>query len=239
MPRALTEDRHVPLSSGLLPSAVQPIRLVIADEFPIFRDGLRRLLETDAGLQIVGDSGIGAGAVALVRAARPDILLLGPPSTHNLWLDTLRVLAEEQIPVRTILLVRAIDMSQVTTALQFGACGVVAKDSAADLLFKSIGAVMAGRYWVGETEAFRDVVASVRRLDHARRAEQGFGLTHREIDIVRAVVSGDTNKEVAAHLSISENTVKRHLLHIFNKVGVSSRVELALFAAHHRLLEGV
>jgi len=84
-----------------------------------------------------------------------------------------------------------------------------------------------------------DVGASVRRLDHARRQSQSFGLTHRELEIVRAVVNGDTNREIAARLSISQNTVKRHLMHIFNKIGASNRVELALFAAHHRLLEGI
>ena len=76
----------------------------------------------------------------------------------------------------------------------------------------------------------------MRRLDHTRRQEQGFGLTRRELDIVRAVVNGDTNREIAASLSISQNTVKRHLMHIFNKVGASNRVELAIFAAHHQLI---
>ena len=81
-----------------------------------------------------------------------------------------------------------------------------------------------------------DVAASVRKLETARRRTWAFGLTRRELDILNAVVSGETNKAIAARFSISENTVKRHLTQIFDKVGVSNRIELAIFAAHHRLV---
>ena len=149
----------------------------------------------------------------------------------------MRQLAEAGVSVRTILLIRAIDTADVADALQFGACGILSKDSAADVLFESIESVMAGHYWVGHERAaeHRRQRAPVRR---GRRQAQMFGLTRREQDIVRAVIDGDTNKEIARRLSISENTVKRHLMHIFNKVGASSRVELALFAAHHHLAPG-
>jgi DNA-binding NarL/FixJ family response regulator len=217
----------------------QTVRIVIADESPIFRDGLKRLLEADARLRTVGDTPLGSTVPALVGQLRPDILLLGAASTGDLWADTLRGIASQAISVRTILLANGIDMGQVTTALHSGAAGVVPKDSAPDLLFKSIDAVMAGECWIGTEASSRSVSASVRRLDHERRHALGFGLTRRELDIIRAVLDGDTNREIAVRLSISENTVKRHLMHTFNKMGVSSRVELALFAAHHRLLEGI
>ena len=214
------------------------VRIVIADEHPIFRDGLRRLLETDESLHIVGEAAVGSAAVALVRELEPDILLLGPARSAGPASETLRQLAEAGLTVRTILLVKAIDTTEVTDALHFGACGILSKDSAADVLFESIESVMAGHHWVGDERAV-DIGASVRRFAAARRQTQMFGLTRREQEIVRAVIDGDTNKEVARRLSISENTVKRHLMHIFNKVGASSRVELALFAAHHRLLDNV
>jgi DNA-binding NarL/FixJ family response regulator len=214
------------------------VRIVIADEHPIFRDGLRRLLETDESLHIVGEAAVGSAAVALVRELEPDILLLGPARSAGPASETLRQLAEAGLTVRTILLVKAIDTTEVTDALHFGACGILSKDSAADALFESIESVMAGHHWVGDERAV-DIGASVRRFAAARRQTQMFGLTRREQEIVRAVIDGDTNKEVARRLSISENTVKRHLMHIFNKVGASSRVELALFAAHHRLLDNV
>ena len=214
-----------------------PVRIVIADEYPIFRDGLRRLLETDQSLHIVGETGAGAAAVALVRALEPDILLLGPAPAAG-PASEMRQLAEAGVSVRTILLIRAIDTAEVADALQFGACGILSKDSAAAVLFESIESVMAGHYWVGHERA-ADIGAGVRRFATARRQAQMFGLTRREQEIVRAVIDGDTNKEFARRLAISENTVKRLLMHIFNNVGASSRVELALFAGHHRLLDQV
>jgi DNA-binding NarL/FixJ family response regulator len=214
-----------------------PVRIVITDEHPIFRDGLRRLLETDPGLHIVGEGGVGPATVTLVREMDPHILLLGLPAAGSAR-ETLRQLSDAGVPVRTILLVKSIDMPEVTDALQCGACGVLSKDSAADVLFESIESVMTGHYWVGD-ECASNVAASLRRCAVARRQAQRFGLTRREQEILRAVIDGDTNKEIALRLSISENTVKRHMMHIFNKVGASSRVELALFAAHHRLLDNV
>jgi two-component system NarL family response regulator len=218
-------------------SSAAPVRIVIADDYPIFRDGLRRLLETDPGLRIVGEARAGS-AVAQVRELQPHILLLGPPPAASTVSETLRELAGCGVSVRTILLVRSIDLPEVTDAVQFGACGILSKDSAADVLFDSIESVMAGHYWVGDA-ATLNVAASVRRFASAHRQSQMFGLTRREQEIVGAVIDGDTNKEIARRLSISENTVKRHLMHIFNKVGASTRVELALFAAHHRLLDAV
>jgi two-component system nitrate/nitrite response regulator NarL len=215
-----------------------PVRIVITDAHPIFRDGLRRLLETDPGLQIVGEAGAGAAAVAMVRETAPDILLLGSAPAAGSAVEMLRQLAEAGVSVRTILLVRSIDMPEVADALQFGAHGVLSKDSAAEVLFASIECVMTGQFWVGDEPA-EDIAAGMRRFVAARRQTQRFGLTRREQEILRAVADGDTNKEVGRRLAISENTVKRHMLHIFNKVGASSRVELALFAAHHRLLDNV
>jgi DNA-binding NarL/FixJ family response regulator len=239
MARSLSHDEMDVEQIQGAASRAKTVRIVIADESPIFRDGLRRLLEADPRLLMVGDTHLGSTVLALLGDVRPDVLLLGAASSGSLWADTLRGIAAASISVRTILLANAIDLPQVTTALQSGASGVLAKDSAAELLFKSIEAVMAGQCWIGSERASRGVAASVRRLDHARRHALGFGLTRRELDIIRAVLDGDTNREIAARLAISENTVKRHLMHIFNKMGVSTRVELALFAAHHRLLEGI
>jgi DNA-binding NarL/FixJ family response regulator len=215
------------------------VRIVIADESPIFRDGLRRLLSGDARLLTVADTQPASVVPTLAGASGADVLLLGAAASGGLWTDTLRAIAEAGVSIRTILLANTIDPGQVTTALESGASGVVAKTSTADLLFRSIDAVMDGACWVGDERASRGVAASVRRLDHERRHAMAFGLTRRELDIIRAVTDGDTNREIAARLSISENTVKRHLMHTFNKMGVSSRVELAIFAAHHRLLDGV
>jgi two-component system nitrate/nitrite response regulator NarL len=213
----------------------QLIRIVIADNRPIFRDGLRQLLETEPRLRIVGETG-NADAAAVVRDLQPDILLLdfAPQSAF----ETLQAVAKSGTSARTIILAETVDAADLTKALHLGARGLVLKDSAADVLFKSIHAVLAGQYWIASDEV-PDAPASLRKLESELRRRRAFGLTPRELEIVRMVVGGYTNKEIAEKLSIGENTVKSHLTHIFNKLGASSRIELALFAAHHRLLDGV
>jgi DNA-binding NarL/FixJ family response regulator len=212
----------------------QPIKVVIADGRPIFRDGLRRLLQTEPCLRIVGETGPGCDAATLVRDLRPDILLVdfAPQTTF----ETLTILAESGAAVRTIILAECVDGADLTKALELGARGLVLTDSAADVLFKSIHSVLAGQYWIA-SDAVVDARAGLRKLDAELRRRRVFGLTPRELEIVRMVVGAFTNKQIGEQLAIGENTVKSHLTHIFNKVGASSRIELAVFAAHHRLLD--
>lgn len=220
--------------SWFAPEAQRSISVVIADARPIFRDGLRRLLQTEPRLRIVGEAGPGLDAATLVCNLRPDILLIDfAPQTI---FETLAVLADAGEPVRTIILAEFVDRADLTKALELGARGLVLRDSAADVLFKSIHSVLAGQYWIA-SDAVVDASAGMRRLDVELRNRRRFGLTPRELEIVRMVAGASTNKEIGEKLAIGENTVKSHLTHIFNKVGASSRIELALFAAHHRLLD--
>jgi DNA-binding NarL/FixJ family response regulator len=216
-----------------VPDSHQLIRVVIADGRPIFRDGLRRLLQTQTRLRIVGETAPGFDAATLVRELRPDILVVD--FAPHIF-ETLKALAESGAAVRTIILAKYVDGADLTMALELGARGLVFRDSAADVLFKCIDAVLAGQYWIASA-AVVDVPAGVRKLEAELRRRRVFGLTPRELEIVRMVVGGCTNKEVGEKLAIGENTVKSHLTHIFDKVGASSRIELALFAAHHRLFD--
>jgi DNA-binding NarL/FixJ family response regulator len=225
----------------LVPEAAAPaqqgfIRVAIADQQPIFRHGLRRLLETDPRLVIVSDTNGGAATVKVIRDLRPDILLLGFRASGRRSIDMLRELAESGAPVRTIILVDRLATPEVAGALQLGARGVVLLDSAPNELFDSIHGVLAGHLWVGPGPT-STIAASLRKLKAARRRAKAFGLTQREIEIVKAVMAGYSNKRIAERSSISQNTVKSHLASIFNKMGASNRVELAQFAAHHRLLD--
>jgi two-component system, NarL family, nitrate/nitrite response regulator NarL len=213
----------------------EPVRIFIADQHPIFRDGLRRLLETRADLQIVGETGDGLNAAALIRDLAPDILLLGLGASAGAALDAVRSSAICGL-VSTILLTGSVDTPEVADAFQLGARGVVPKDSAVDALFESIDSVMDGHYWVGDHRV-SNVAGSLRKLNASRRRTKAFGLTHRELEIVRSIVNGYTNKEIAQRSAISQSTVKRHMTHIFDKLGASNRIEVALFAAHHRLLD--
>src|SRR3979411_3032203 len=129
---------------------LQPIRIVIADDHPIFRDGLRRLLEAEADLKVIGEACDGAEAVKLARQLKPDILLLDLAMPRHPGLEALRELSSGSAnSVRVILLTAAAEKNQIVEALHLGARGVVLKDSATQLLLKSIHTVMAGEYWVG------------------------------------------------------------------------------------------
>ena len=221
----------------MLPSAAaEPVRILIADDRPISRAGLRWLIETQPGLLIVGETSNGAEATVLIRERQADVLLLHFPADTARALDMLRQIAASDTVVRTIILVEHLESSDVEAALRLGVKGLVLNECAAEMLFKSIYSVAAGRRWIDGDEV-PDAASSLRRLEVQRRNRRGFGLTQRELAIVRAVVAGNTNQEIAGNFSITENTVKSHLTHIFNKLGASNRVELALFAAHHRLLD--
>ena len=218
---------------------LKPTRILIADDHPIFRDGLRRLLETEPDLKVIGEACDGAEAVKLAKQLKPDILLLDLAMPRHPGLEALREMssASNQNAVRVILLTAAAEKNQIVEALQLGARGVVLKDSATQLLLKAIHTVMAGEYWVGR-ESVSNLVQYLRTLVQSSGEEarqKKFGLTPRELEIVSAVVAGYSNKETAEYFKISEDTVKHHLSNIFDKLGVSTRLELALFAVNQSL----
>ncbi len=212
------------------------IRILIADDHPIFRDGLRKLLETEPGFQVVGEAADGVEAIKLVQQLKPDILLLDLAMPRLPGLETLRELTSVDWSVRTIILTAAIEKPQIVEALQLGARGVVMKESATAMMLKSIRSVMDGEFWVGR-ESVSNLVNLLRETTAAPPKPKKFGLTSRELEVVAAIVSGYTNKDIAQKFSISEQTVKHHLTSIFDKLGVANRLELALFAVNNRLTE--
>jgi DNA-binding NarL/FixJ family response regulator len=186
------------------PGSHQLINVVIADGRPIFRDGLRRLLQTEPSLRIIGETSPDCDAATLVHHLRPDVLLVdfAPQTTF----ETLKSLGESGAAVRTIILAECMDGADLAKALRLGARGLVLRDSAADVLFKSIHSVLSGQYWIA-SDSVADATAGLRKLESELRQRRAFGLTPRELDIVQMVVGGSTNKEIGEKLAIGENTV--------------------------------
>ena len=214
------------------------VRIVIADDHTIFRDGLRRLLEAEPDLEVVGAAAAGAAAVPPPRRLPPDILLLDLAMPRVPGMDALRELstADEALKTKIIVLTAAVERIQIVQALQMGARGVVMKEAATQLLMKAIRTVMGGQYWIGR-EAVGDIVDFMRTNASGEKLPRNFGLTKREMEILTAIVAGLSNKEIARRFALSEDTVKHHLTNIFDKVGVASRLELALFAINNHLTD--
>jgi two-component system, NarL family, nitrate/nitrite response regulator NarL len=213
----------------------EPIRIVIADDHPLFREGLRTLLQSDSRFSVVGEAGDALSAVDAARAHQPDVLLLDLAMPEASGLETLRRLAVDPPETRPIVLTAAIGRMETVQAVQLGARGVVLKADASQVLFDSICAVMDGHFWLG-SQKLPDQEAALRKsLAPVADPERAFDLSPREKEIVVALADGLTNRDIADRFGLSEITVKHHLRSIFDKCGVSNRLELALFALRRGL----
>jgi DNA-binding NarL/FixJ family response regulator len=211
-------------------------RILIADDDPIVREILRNLLSAGNEFAVAGEARNGEETVRLARELKPDLLLLDLLMPNLPGLDALKEMTTSDFLVRTIVLTAAITKQQVLQALQLGARGVVRKDALGELV-TAIRAVLDGQYWL-DGKIVPNVVQLLNELAASTRSDaprNDFGLTPRELEIVALVTEGCGNREIAGRLTISEETVKRHLTHIFDKVGMSTRLELALFALDHNL----
>jgi two-component system nitrate/nitrite response regulator NarL len=219
-------------------TAVAPIRVVVADDHPVVRFGVKNMLESEPGFEVVGEAEDGDVAITETLEREPDILLLDLMMPRLPGLDALRAIMGKSPRVKIILLTSTITTQQIIEALQIGARGIVLKDAVAGDLSKSMRAVLSGDYWIGGERVVNLVAALNELMKQAAAApeKKTYGLTPRELEVVTCIVEGCSNKDVAKQFVISEETVKRHLSNIFDKTGVSTRLELALFAIAHKLV---
>jgi len=215
--------------------AKNAIRVAIADDHPIFRDGLRKLLEHEDDIVVVGEVSSGAECPALLAKVKPDILLLDLRMPDKDGLTLLEEMNFDTMTSRVIVLTATEDDRDVIRAMRLGARGVVLKQSASDLLIKSIRKVAGGEIWLDKRMTSEVMRAFAKSTETGRREKPL--LSDREKEIVQLVAQGYRNREIGEKLFISEQTVKNHLHNIFDKLGVSDRLELALYAIHHRITD--
>jgi DNA-binding NarL/FixJ family response regulator len=202
-----------------------PIRVLIVDDHPVVRDGLRGILTSDPEFDVVGEAADGAEALAGARAARPDVILMDLRMPGVGGVAAIRSLAEADIPARVLVLTTYDSDSDVVPALEAGATGYLLKDAPRDELVRAIRSAARGEAVLAPS------VAS--RLVSQLRAPEQATLSDRELEVLRLVAQGETNRGVAARLFISEATVKTHLLHIYTKLDVNDRAA-AVGAAYER-----
>ena len=232
--------------------------ILLASDFPILRDSLKAHFEQVAGIEVVGCASNESEVVSMLQSLDPKLVVLD----LNVEWEALCALLDQihtTRPVRSLIMSDVLDSSRVIEVLRHGAHGVVPRRTTQELLTKSIYTVLEGGFWVsramvadfvhiireggavnrrskGEVDGEAAAIATVVQSAGASEVEIArLGLTRREVQIIGALVDGQTNKDIAATFGISEYTVKHHLTNIYDKLGVYNRVELVLFAINRGL----
>jgi DNA-binding NarL/FixJ family response regulator len=208
-------------------------RLLVVHEHGVLREALSSLVGRDEASSCAGATTLDPAHSALPEALVVDLVMS--------WESGMAVLRQNRFSnagLATLALTPRIARRETVELLELGVRGVVPEDAPPEALLRGIRAVAAGRYWLKDCEYddLQSALGSLVEAEAASPAPRNFGLTKRELEIVAVVLRGYTNEEVAEKLSISRETVKHHLTNIFDKLGVYSRLELALFAVHHKLI---
>src|ERR1700685_2362890 len=218
------------------------VGIVIADDHPIVRDGLKKLLLLEDDCEIVGEASDGREVLERVQELDPDVLLLDLRMPNLDGLGALQALQQVSQRTRVIILTASEDKNEFVQAMKLGCSGIVLKQTAPDLIVKSIRKVHSGEIWLDShtTAAVMRQFSTALEGGHTSSSNSGKGrerspLSAREREIVALVAQGYKNKEMAEKMFISEQTVKNHLHNIFDKLGVSDRLELALYTIHKGL----
>jgi two-component system, NarL family, nitrate/nitrite response regulator NarL len=211
--------------------------VLLADDDPIVRGVVRTKLSASSEFEIVGEAEDGKTAVAQFTSLHPDLLILDLFMPNLPGLETLQELSANRMQGHIIVFSSTVGPKQIVEALQLGARGILGKHQIANLEM-AMRSVLNGKYFVDDRE-LSDVKILMAELSGKLSdgpSTRSYGLTNREVEVLALITEGCSNKEVASRLSITEDTVKRHLTNIFDKVGMSTRLELALFALKNKLV---
>ena len=216
-------------------SMEKKITIALADDHTIFRDGLRQLFSLEPDLEVVGEAKNGTELLDLVRELQPDILLLDLKMPGLDGLSVLQRIQNQKLKTKIIILTAADDEGEFVQAMKFGTSGIVRKQTSTELLIKSIRKVHGGEIWLDSKTTAAVIRQFVSPGELGPRERDKPRLSDREREVVALVAQGFKNQEIAECIFISEQTVKNHMHNIFNKLGVSDRLELALYAIHSNI----
>jgi DNA-binding NarL/FixJ family response regulator len=206
------------------------IRLLIADDHPVVRDGLSGMFAAEPGFEVVGQAGDGAEAIRLAEELRPDVILMDLQMPGVNGLAAISELTERGLTARVLVLTTYDTDGYVVPAIEAGATGYLLKDAPRDELLRAVRSAADG------TSVLAPSVANT-LMNHVRTPPKPEILSPRELEVIQLVAAGNTNREIAAHLFISEATVKTHLLNIYAKLAVPDRASAVAEAFRRGLLK--
>ena len=195
------------------------------------------MLAAHGNFSVIGEAETGDEAVDLTLEQKPDLLLLDVQMPHLAGIDIVRGVVAAAPQVRIVLLTGSIQTDTLAEAFAMGVRGMVLKNALTDQIAAALLAVMEGYYWIHgkRTDSLSSVLAQLRSQTRQESSDR-FHLTRRELDVVSLIVKGMSNRDIAKQFELSEETVKRHLSNIFDKLNISTRLELAIFAISHKLV---
>ena len=205
---------------------VQPVRVILADDHAVVRQGIRQFLEMSAGIAVVAEASDGLEAMRLIREHRPDVAVLDIQMPGQTGIEVTRAVRAERLPVGVLILTAFDDTPYVKAVLEAGANGYVLKTADAADIVEAVRAVHEGQSVLDPAIA-RKLMAQLVALRTEPHVEP---LTERELEVLRLAAKGYTNKAIGAELSISDRTVQGHLAKIYGKVGAASRTEAVMRA---------
>lgn len=216
------------------------IRILLVDDHSVVRTGLRMLLENHRGLNVIGEAGGGDDALRLVDTLQPDVILLDLDLGGDSGIDLISPLLEATNNQTKVILLTGIQNEDMyREGVRRGALGLVKKEQAAETLVKAIEKVHIGEIWLDRTMT-ADIFRELSSANYYKRDPEEVkiaSLTNRERDVISLIGEGLKNKEIAARLFISDSTVRHHLTSVYEKLDVSDRLELVIYAFKHNLVE--
>lgn len=208
-----------------------PIRVLLVDDHPVVRQGIRNLLEAQDDIKIVGEASGGTEAIKLVKDLSPDVMLLDMEMPGIKGTQVARQIKDEGLPVRVLALSAHDDKQYIRELLSSGAAGYLVKEEVPETIVDAVRGVAFGEQgWVS-----RRIAAQMSTWMGGEEEDQN-SLTPREVEVLKGVVAGKTNQEIGLSLGISEKTVEKHLEGVYKKLGVASRVEAAVHAVREKII---